>query len=53
MNAAIDQQCEKYIIENNLKEEVNKRIEAKCDIESLPRYVGQMENLFIQETSTN
>jgi methylmalonyl-CoA mutase len=40
MNAAIDQQCEKYILENNLKEEVNKRIEAKYGIESLPKYIG-------------
>ena len=40
MNAAIDQQCEKYILENNLKEEVNKKIEAKYSIDSLPKYVG-------------
>ena len=40
MNAAIDQQCEKYIIENNLRDEVNKIIEAKYDIESLPKYIG-------------
>jgi isobutyryl-CoA mutase len=40
MNAAIDQQCEKYIIENNLRDEVNKIIEAKFDIEKLPKYVG-------------
>jgi isobutyryl-CoA mutase len=40
MNAAIDQQCEKYIIENNLREEVNKIIEAKFDIEKLPKYIG-------------
>jgi methylmalonyl-CoA mutase len=40
MNAAIDQQCEKYILENDLKEEVNKKIEAKYGIESLPKYVG-------------
>ncbi len=38
MNAAIDQQCEKYILENNLREEVNQIIEAKYDIESLPKY---------------
>jgi isobutyryl-CoA mutase len=41
MNAAIDQQCEKYIIENNLREAVNKIIEAKCDIEKLPKYIGE------------
>ena len=40
MNAAIDQQCEKYIIENNLREEVNKIIESKFDIETLPKYIG-------------
>ncbi len=40
MNAAIDQQCEKYIIENNLAEEVNRIIETKYDIETLPKYIG-------------
>ncbi|MBL7702398.1 MAG: methylmalonyl-CoA mutase family protein [Ferruginibacter sp.] len=40
MNAAIDQQCEKYIIDNNLKEEVNKKIESLYSIDSLPKYVG-------------
>ena len=40
MNAAIDQQCEKYIIENNLREEVNKIIESKYDIDVLPKYIG-------------
>jgi len=40
MNAAIDQQCEKYIQENNLKEEVNKKIEALYSVGSLPKYVG-------------
>ena len=40
MNAAIDQQCEKYIIENNLRESVNKAIEAKYGISSLPKYIG-------------
>ncbi len=40
MNAAIDQQCEKYIIENNLREAVNKKIELKYSIDSLPKYVG-------------
>ena len=29
LNAAIDQQCEKYIIENNLRESVNEIIESK------------------------
>jgi methylmalonyl-CoA mutase len=40
MNVAIDQQCEKYILENNLKEEVNKKIEALYNIDTLPKYVG-------------
>ncbi len=40
MNAAIDQQCEKYIIENNLRKEVNAIIEAKHQFEGLPRYMG-------------
>ncbi len=40
INAAIDQQCEKYIIDNNLKEEVNKKIEGLYKIDSLPKYVG-------------
>ena len=40
MNAAIDQQCEKYIIENGLQEEVNRRIEEKYRLEDLPFYMG-------------
>ena len=40
MNAAIDQQCEKYILDNNLKDQVNKIIEAKYNIDDLPRYIG-------------
>lgn len=40
MNAAIDQQCEKYIIANNLKTEVNKIIEAKYKAGELPTYIG-------------
>jgi methylmalonyl-CoA mutase len=40
MNAAIDQQCEKYIIEHGLREEVNKAVEAKYKIEDLPKYMG-------------
>ncbi len=40
MNAAIDQMCEKYIIENNLKEEVNKKIESLFDLKYLPKYYG-------------
>ncbi|MGC4100195.1 MAG: methylmalonyl-CoA mutase family protein [Ferruginibacter sp.] len=40
MNAAIDQQCEKYILENNLRDAVNKAIEARYQVESLPKYIG-------------
>jgi len=40
LNAAIDQQCEKYILENNLQEDVNKKIEAKFDLKKLPKYIG-------------
>ena len=40
MNAAIDQQCEKYIVANNLKDEVNKIIEAKYKAGELPTYTG-------------
>jgi isobutyryl-CoA mutase len=40
MNAAIDQQCEKYIIENNLREQVNAIIESKAAEGKLPRYMG-------------
>jgi len=40
MNAAIDQQCEKYIIDNNLREAVNKAIEEKYNIDTLPKYIG-------------
>jgi len=45
MNVAIDQQCEKYIIENNLAAEVNKAIEAKYDINILPKYMGVSNEL--------
>ena len=40
MNAAIDQLCEKYILEHNLREEINKKIESLFDIEALPKYFG-------------
>ncbi len=40
INAAIDQQCEKYIIQNKLREQVNQLIESKYTIEDLPRYIG-------------
>jgi isobutyryl-CoA mutase len=40
MNAAIDQLCEKYILANNLKAEINKIIEAKYKAGQLPTYTG-------------
>ena len=40
MNAAIDQQCEKYILQNNLKDEVNKIIGTKYKAGELPTYIG-------------
>ena len=40
LNAAIDQQCEKYILENNLRERVNAIIESKYKSEDLPKYIG-------------
>jgi methylmalonyl-CoA mutase len=44
MNAAIDQQCEKYIIENGLSESGNKIIESKYEIEKLPKYISENGN---------
>jgi methylmalonyl-CoA mutase len=40
MNAAIDQQCERYIAKNNLKDDVNRIIEAKYKLNELPKYIG-------------
>ena len=40
LNAAIDQQCEKYILENDLREEVNGIIESKLGTRNLPQYLG-------------
>ncbi len=40
MNAAIDQQCEKYILEHDLREQVNAVIQSKYNIDELPKYVG-------------
>ncbi|MBN9352351.1 MAG: cobalamin-dependent protein [Chitinophagaceae bacterium] len=40
LNAAIDQQCEKYIIEHHLQQAVNKIIESKFDASQLPKYIG-------------
>lgn len=36
----MDQQCEKYIIENNLKDEINRIIESRYEILVLPKYTG-------------
>ncbi|MEO6404229.1 MAG: methylmalonyl-CoA mutase family protein [Ferruginibacter sp.] len=52
MNAAIDQQCEKYIVENNLRETVNKIIEDKYSIDSLPKYIGT-DNKIVSPFSGN
>jgi methylmalonyl-CoA mutase len=41
MNAAIDQQCEKYIIESGLKQEVNDIIKSKYNLDELPTYMGR------------
>ncbi|MEO6289020.1 MAG: methylmalonyl-CoA mutase family protein, partial [Ginsengibacter sp.] len=40
LNASIDQQCEKYIIENNLRDKVNDIVETKFDTGRLPKYIG-------------
>ncbi|MEO8822839.1 MAG: methylmalonyl-CoA mutase family protein [Ginsengibacter sp.] len=40
LNAAIDQQCEKYIIEHDLRASVNEIIEKKYRPENLPKYMG-------------
>jgi methylmalonyl-CoA mutase len=40
MNAAIDQQCEKYILQHNLANKVNKLIEEKYKAGELPSYTG-------------
>ncbi len=40
MNAAIDQQCEKYILEHNLRDDVNRIIESKFNLDDLPKYLG-------------
>lgn len=40
LNAAIDQQCEKYILANDLKAEVNKIIGTKYNLNELPTYIG-------------
>ncbi len=53
LNAAIDQQCEKYIIENNLQQEVNKIIESKYNIDELPKYLGVDEKPVLLERNAS
>ncbi len=40
LNAAIDQQCEKHIADNNLREQVNEIIDSNYSPDNLPRYIG-------------
>jgi methylmalonyl-CoA mutase len=40
LNAAIDQQCEKFILEKGLKDEINGIIESKSKLDDLPKYTG-------------
>ena len=42
MNAAIDQNCEKYIIENGLEKEVEKKIAAIYKGKERPKYQGDL-----------
>jgi methylmalonyl-CoA mutase len=42
MNAAIDQNCEKYITENGLEKEVEAKIEALYKGKTRPQYHGQL-----------
>ena len=49
LNAAIDQQCEKYIIANNLRAKVNAIIESKYNLETLPKYTGIDGELVLPE----
>jgi methylmalonyl-CoA mutase len=46
LNAAIDQQCEKYIMENNLKEEVEVKIDQifRNHAQQKPQYNGPLPN---------
>ena len=40
LNAAIDQQCEKYIAEHNLRKSVDAVVKSKFNVNELPRYIG-------------
>lgn len=46
MNAAIDQQCERYILENKLEKDVEKKLQAKYEDRGLkrPKYQGELPN---------
>jgi methylmalonyl-CoA mutase len=50
LNAAIDQQCEKYIFENNLQQEVNKIISSTFEINGLPKYTGMDGKLVLPQS---
>lgn len=52
MNAAIDQQCEKYILENDLREQVNAVIKNNYNSDTLPRYMGTDGKPVIPENGT-
>jgi methylmalonyl-CoA mutase len=44
LNAAIDQQCEKYILENGLEEEVREKVRKKYEAKNMavPKYQGEL-----------
>lgn len=49
LNAAIDQQCEKYILEHNLWERVDAIIESKYKPTSLLKYIGVNGEVILSE----
>ena len=42
MNAAIDQQCEKYILENNLQDKVEEKLNEKYPDGNIPKYNAEL-----------
>ncbi|HEY5371735.1 MAG TPA: methylmalonyl-CoA mutase family protein [Hanamia sp.] len=50
LNAAIDQQCEKYIIEQKLRKRVIEIIESKYNGVELPKYIGVNGELVFPES---
>ena len=48
LNAAIDQQCEKYIIENNLRESINAIIESKFNPDLFQNIQVLMANQYLR-----